>query len=115
MSTLRSALAQLPAGVFADLHESDDTYLVVLDLPGADSDTVDLRVHDGRVSVEAQRAKDVPEGFAYEREERPVFVDVTFPLPPDASGEDASASIDRGVLELRIPKEAAGGRTIPIE
>jgi HSP20 family molecular chaperone IbpA len=114
MSTLRETLASLSGAAFADLLESDDAYLVVIDLPGATAETTDVRVESGRVTVETHRRKDVPSAFRYEREERPVILDAELPVPPDATGEDASASIDRGVLELRLPK-ATGGREIPVE
>ena len=109
MSTLRDALASMPGAAFADLLESDDAYLVVIDLPGATAETTDVRVDDGRVVVEAQREKSVPEGFRYVREKRQLFVDAEFPLPPDAAGEEADASMDAGVLELRLPKRPGGG------
>ena len=116
MSTLRDALASMPGATFADLLESDDAYLVVIDLPGSTAETTDVRVDDGRVRIEAQREKSVPSGFRYVRENRGLFVDVDLPLPPDAGGDDAEASIDAGVLELRIPKRPeSGGVTISVE
>lgn len=115
MSTLRDALSSLPGPVFADLLESDDTYLLVIDLPGASADTTDVRIETGRVHIEARREKDVPEGFQYDREERSLFLDATLPLPPDATDGEAEAVMDKGVLELYIPKRGGIGRTIPIE
>lgn len=104
MRSLRDALADLPDTVFADLLESDDAYLLVLDLPGATGSTTDLSVTDGRLSIEARREKDVPPEFRYRQEDRSLFLDAELPLPPDATGSDAEASMERGVLELRLPK-----------
>lgn len=116
MAALRDALRDLPDPVFADLLESDDAYLLVIDLPGATSDTIDVQARAGRIAIEARREKDVPMEFDYTRENRPVFLDIELPLPPDATGTDASASFDRGVLELRLPKRSATSEhTIPIE
>lgn len=116
MSTLRDALDSLPGAAFADLLESDDAYLVVIDLPGATPETTEVSVEDGRVRVEAQREKPVPEGFRYLREERSLFVDAEFPLPPDVVGGEGSASMEMGVLELRLPKHAeTAGVTITVE
>ena len=115
MSTLREALSNLPDAVFADLLEGEEAYLVVIDLPGATAATTEVRVEDGRIRIEAQREKDLPSEFAYVREGRSLFLDVELPIPPDATGDDAEASLERGVLELRLPKRAAAGRTIPIE
>ena len=106
MSALRDALRDLPDAVFADLLESDDAYLLVLDLPGVTAETMELRAENGRLSIEARRQKDAPSGFQYLREDRSLFLDVELPLPPDARGEDAEATIDGGVLDLTLPKRA---------
>ena len=115
MSTLREAIANLPDAVHADLLESDDAYLLVIDLPGATAESTDVRVEDGFVRVEAHREKEVPDGFTYQREERTLFLDAKLPLPPDASDDGANASMDRGVLELRLPKRGREEYEIPIE
>jgi HSP20 family molecular chaperone IbpA len=115
MSALRDALRELPEAVFADLLESDDQYLLVLDLPGVTADTVDISVDKGRLVVEARREKNLPPEFRYVRENRSLFLDAELPLPPDATGSGAEATIDRGVLELRLPKrDAAPEHSIPI-
>jgi len=115
MSGLRDALRELPESVFADLLESDDAYLIVLDLPGVTADTAEFRVERGRLVVEARRGKDVPPEFRYVSEDRPLFVDAEIPLPPDATGAGASAEADGGVFAVEIPKrEAAPQETIPI-
>jgi HSP20 family molecular chaperone IbpA len=111
MSALREAFADLPDAVFADLLESDDGYLLVVDLPGVTADTLDVVARDGRVSIEARREKDVPGEFRYEREDRSLFLDVDLPLPPDADPEAADAEISRGVLELAIPKRTSTDET----
>ncbi len=109
-------MRDLPDAVFADAHESDDAYLLVLDLPGVTADTLDVRVTGGKLTVEAQREKDVPEEFRYVSEERSLFLDVELPLPPDATGTDAEGTVEGGVLELHIPKATTGrGTTIPVE
>jgi len=116
MSALREALADLPETVFADLLESEDGYLLVFDLPGATDDSVDVHEQDGVLHIEATRQKAVPDGFEYRREDRSLFLDAALPLPPDASGADAAAAIDRGVLEVHVPKRrAVEGRSIPVE
>jgi HSP20 family molecular chaperone IbpA len=104
MSALRDALRELPDAVFADLLESDDAYLLVIDLSGVTAKTLDVVVTDGRLQLEAQREKDVPAEFRYEREDRSMFLDAELPLPPDATADGAEASMERGVLTLRLPK-----------
>lgn len=112
---LREALGELPETVFADLLESDDAYLLVVDLPGATADTVDVTLDDGRLRIEARREKSLPTSFRYVTEERSLFLDAELPLPPDVSGADASGEMERGVLTLRLPKSTEeSGQRIPI-
>lgn len=116
MSALRDALRDLPASVFADVLESDDAYLLVVDLPGVTADTLDVSVEDGKLVVEAQREKDVGSEFRYVEENRSLFLDAEIPLPPDATGEGAEGTVDGGVLELRLPKAGVVPETtIPVE
>jgi len=113
MSAIREALGNLPDAVFADLLVSDDAYLFVVDVPGVTRETIDVRVEDSHLVVEARRAKETPSEFRYVTEERSLFLDVDVPLPPDA-GEEGSASVEHGVLEVRVPRRGAP-HDIPIE
>lgn len=107
MSGLRTALRALPDAVFTDLLESDDAYLFVIDLPGVTADTLDVSASTGRLHVEARREKSDPADYRFVEERRDAFLDVDLPLPPDATAEGASASIERGVLEVTVPKRSA--------
>jgi HSP20 family protein len=112
---LREALGELPEAVFADLLESDDAYLLVVDLPGATADTVDVTLDDNRLRIEARREKSLPTAFRYVTEERSLFLDAELPLPPDVSGADADGDIEKGVLTLQLPKSTEeSGQRIPI-
>ncbi|UIO99430.1 Hsp20/alpha crystallin family protein [Halobaculum sp. CBA1158] len=115
MSKLREALRDLPEPVFADLLESDDAYLLVVDLPGAAAETTEVRIERGRLFVEARRGKAADGEFEFVEEDRPLFLDAEIPLPPDATHEGGEAEMDRGVLTVRLPKRAAAPeRTIPV-
>ncbi|PSP33772.1 molecular chaperone Hsp20 [Halobacteriales archaeon QH_10_67_22] len=116
MSALREALRDLPDAVFADVLESDDAYLLVVDMPGVTAETVDVSVDGSRLRIEARRVKDLPPEFDYVEEERSLFLDVELPLPPGVTGADAEGSVERGVLELRLPKaQPTPETTIPVE
>lgn len=115
MSALRDALQDVPDPVFVDVLESDDAYLLVVDLPGTTPETVDAWVEDRRLRLEAQREKDIPPEFRYLREDRSLFIDAQFPLPPDVTDTDAEATLQQGVLELRLPKTtSASDEQIPV-
>ncbi|WP_081661434.1 Hsp20/alpha crystallin family protein [Halopiger djelfimassiliensis] len=114
MSALRDALRDLSEDVFFDLLENEGAYLLVIDLPGITAESVDLSVEDGRLSIEAQREKSLPDDYRYLEENRSLFFDLELPLPADASGDKAEAAVERGVLELTIPKSTAEETTIDV-
>ena len=115
MSALRDALGDLPDPVFADLLESEAAYLLVIDLPGVGSETLDVRLDGPRLRIEARREKDLPMAFRYLDEDGPLFLDAELPLPPDVAETGAEGTLDRGTLTLRLPKRDATEETsIPI-
>jgi HSP20 family molecular chaperone IbpA len=116
MSSLREALGTLPDAVFADVLESEEAYLLVLDVPGVTADTIDVTIEGDRLVIEGQRSKDVPIEFRFVDEDRSVFLDIELPLPPDATGDGAHGTVERGVLELTLPKTGSEpSTTIPID
>jgi HSP20 family molecular chaperone IbpA len=116
MSALREAMSDLPDAVFVDLLESDSSYLLVVDVPGVTQDTLDVTAADGQLTIEARREKPHGPQYRFRREDRGLFLDATIPLPPDAVGSKADASVDRGVLEVTVPKRERGaGTTIEID
>ncbi|WP_226007907.1 Hsp20/alpha crystallin family protein [Natrinema salinisoli] len=111
MSALRDALRDLSEDVFFDLLESEDAYLLVLDVPGVSAESLDLAIEDGRIFIDAHREKEPTGDYQYVEENRSLFRDVDLPLPEDASDASAEATVTRGVLELRLPKRGASGET----
>ncbi|MBZ6495762.1 Hsp20/alpha crystallin family protein [Natrinema longum] len=111
MSALRDALRDLSEDVFFDLLESEEAYLLVLDVPGVSAESLELAIEDGRISIDATREKEPGGDYRYLEENRSLFFDVDLPLPDDASDAGAEATVDRGVLELTLPKRGASGET----
>ncbi|MFB6113570.1 MAG: Hsp20/alpha crystallin family protein [Halodesulfurarchaeum sp.] len=105
MQSIPAPLDPHPDVPFVDVLESTDAYLVVLDVPGATAETVDITARDRRLDVEAIREKQLPAGFEYRSEDRPVFSETTIPVPPDGDPKAASARVERGVLEIDIPRK----------
>ncbi|MWV40513.1 MULTISPECIES: Hsp20/alpha crystallin family protein [Natrialba] len=114
MSALRDALRDLSEDVFFDLLESEDAYLVVLDVPGITADSLEVSVENRRLTVDAHREKDLPGEFRYLEENRSLFVDVDLPLPRDARGGETDVAVERGVLEVTIPKCESPETTIDV-
>lgn len=115
MSRLCEALRNLPESVFVDALDGEDAYMFVVDVPGVRADDLDVRVERRSLVVDAHRQKPVPDGFDYRTEERSLFLDLELPLPPDATDDGATASVENGVLEVRLPKRERAARSVPIE
>lgn len=114
MSALRDALRDLADDIFFDLLESEGAYLLVVDVPGVAAESLEVGVDDDRLSIDARREKAVPGEYRYVEENRPLFVDVDLPLPEDASASGLQATVERGVLEVEIPKRTSAETTIDV-
>lgn len=115
MAVLRDALGAVSDPAFVDWYDGDEAYLVVVDLPGVATEDVRVRVDRGRLDIDARRRKAEVRDHEVHVENRSISADVELPLPPDATDQGASAAMDRGVLEIRLPKRSATDTTtIPV-
>ena len=88
-----------------DVHESEEEYLVKVDLPGVKSEDVHVEVNDNVLSISGSRVSEAP--AAAQLVERPSGSFArTLSLPQGVDSDSIEAAYDDGVLELRIPKPA---------
>ena len=89
-----------------DLVETDDHFVLRADLPGMSEDDVKIELEDNTLTVSGERkAEHESEGEGYYRVERASgSFSRSLTLPQGVDAEAVSASFDRGVLEVRIPK-----------
>ena len=89
-----------------DLVETEDHFVLKADLPGLSEDDVHIDVEDNILTVSGERKaehEDKREGYVrVERSYGSFRRSLT--LPEGVEPEAVSASFDRGVLEVRIPK-----------
>jgi HSP20 family protein len=86
-----------------DVHETDDEYLVKLDLPGVKSEDVSVEINDSVVSISGSRVAD--DSATAQLVERPYGTFArTLTLPQGVDSDSIEADYSDGVLELRIPK-----------
>lgn len=110
------------AGFFAtvpasDIYETDDEYVVELEVPGFDEKELDVEVTDHTLVVKGAREESTQKHektlLLRERLERE-FVR-RFELPLVGDSEHVTANFDKGVLTLHVPKtELAKPRKIAI-
>jgi HSP20 family protein len=88
-----------------DLRETEDEYLVLVDLPGVKSEDVVVELNDQVLTISGSRTP-VETGEA-RRSERPHGSFVRrLTLPKGVDSDNVVADYKEGVLELRIPKPA---------
>ena len=88
-----------------DVRETDDEYLVMVDVPGVKPDEVSIEVSDGVLSISGSRAP--VETGETQLTERPYGSFVrTLTLPQGVDEERIGANYSDGVLELHVPKPA---------
>jgi HSP20 family protein len=104
-----------PSVMPMDAWRDGDTFHVEFDLPGVDSDSIDIDIERNVVTVKAERpprASDA-EAIAAERP-RGVFSRQLI-LGDNLDTEHIAASYERGVLTLQIPvAEKAKPRKVPV-
>jgi HSP20 family protein len=109
----------IPARVFlptADIYETKDALNVVLEMPGVDKSSVDVRVEDGVLKVEGRL------DFAKYQGLQPIYTEYnvghysrSFRLSNTIDQNKIGAELNDGVLSLVLPKvEEAKPRTIEV-
>ena len=100
-----------------DLVESADHFLLRADLPGMSEEDIEIELEDGTLTVSGERKAEHDEHHdGFHRVERSFGAfSRSLTLPKGVDADSVSASFDRGVLEIRIPKpEARKPRRISI-
>lgn len=96
------------AGVATDLIDEGDAFVVRADLPGYQSDDIDVTLSDPRsLRITATRESDGTEGRYLRRERRQHTADRTVSLPDPVESDGTSADYDDGVLTVRLAKQSA--------
>jgi HSP20 family protein len=100
-----------------DIYETADEVVVVADLPGVDSESIDVSVTGSVLTLRGDKPAAEPSEAAYSAHERlsgPFSRQVN--LSSEVNFEAAKAEARHGVLTVRLPKkEASRPRTIRIQ
>jgi HSP20 family protein len=102
-----------------DICETDKEIEVCVDLPGFEEKDIDVSVDDGALTIRAETTQDEEEkrkDYVY-TERRRGSVYRTIPLPEGVDRDQVTASYDKGVLTVRLPKSEASrssARHIPL-
>jgi len=105
-------------GVAVDVLDAGDAIEVTADLPGYETDDIDVQLREGRrltVIAEAESESEREEGQFVTRERRRQSVSRTVRLPEPVDEAGTEATYTNGVLTVRLPKrERSEGTDIPV-
>jgi HSP20 family protein len=89
-----------------DIVETQDDFVLRADLPGMSEDDVKIEFEDGTLTISGERkAEHETKNEGYYRVERAYGAfSRSLTLPQGVNPEGVSASFDKGVLEVRVPK-----------
>jgi len=89
-----------------DLEDRGDELVLTGDLPGFETEDIDVRVKEGTLHVAAEHDETAEEetGEYVRRERRWTSVSRSVPLPAAVDADGITATYNNGVLTVRMPK-----------
>jgi HSP20 family protein len=93
----------------ADVEETDDAYIVEIELPGVKKKDIDISVSGRRITVLGERKERERKGILRRRTRSVGRFRYEIVLPGPVNEDGVSAALDDGVLVLIIPKTATDG------
>jgi HSP20 family protein len=96
-------------GPALDIAEQEDASVVVAELPGVKREDIKITLHDGMLTLAAERKQTaLPENAQWIRNEIPAGrVTRTVTLPHDVEADRVSAELTNGILRIVLPKAAS--------
>ena len=93
-------------GMHLDVHETKDELLIKTDLPGINRDDVHITLEDGTLRIEAEKKEEKTEDGTtwYVKERSFGKYSRLIEMPFRVASERISATLDKGVLEIKLPK-----------
>ncbi len=92
-----------------DVHEHDDHYQIVIDLPGFKKDQINLELQDGYLTVSAAKGLDqdaqTKEGKLIRQERYAGAMQRSFYVGDAVTEADIKAKFEDGVLHIEVPKK----------
>ena len=104
----RMPMKTMPSIMKTDIKETDDQYLLSIDLPGFKKEDVKIHLKDGylNISAESKSEEEDNSGKYLRRERYTGSMTRSFYVGEDLTEEDVKAKFGNGVLTLSLPKEA---------
>ncbi|MDP8955043.1 MAG: Hsp20/alpha crystallin family protein [Actinomycetota bacterium] len=91
----------------ADVEETDDAFVVEIELAGVKKDDVDIELSGRRLVVSGERKERERVGILRKRTRTVGSFRYEVVLPAELDEEGVSAGLEEGVLTVRVPKAAS--------
>ena len=102
MNTLAHTTVLSPA---ADIYETPDAYVVMMDMPGALKESINVTIQEGTLAVKGHSAPTHhDEGAVLVRELRPVRYERSFTIGEGVDRNNVDARYEEGVLTVKLLK-----------
>jgi HSP20 family protein len=93
-----------------DIEEQDDAYLLEAELPGIKREDVNIEVVGNELSITGEIKEKERKGAVRRRTRRTGRFDCHVRLPDQVEASKIDASLDQGVLVVRVPKSQRAKR-----
>jgi HSP20 family protein len=101
---------------FVDIEEDDGAYVLEVELPGVKRDDVNIELVGNELAITGEIKERERKGTVRKRARRTGQFEYRVSLPDPVEADKVEASLDKGVLTVRVPKsEPAQRRKIEIK
>ena len=98
-----------------DIEETEDSWILEAELPGAKSDDIDIEAHDNEIQITGEIVEKKRAGILRRRTRRVGRFEYRVTLPGAIDCDSINASLDDGILRVTVPKpEQARPRRVKI-
>ena len=99
-------LEDVSGGISLETVLTEDIFLIKAVLPGIDPKTLDISVTDDRLTIKGSKKEESVEGSGYYKrvEKKLSCFSRTIPLPFYARIREIKATLNRGILNVVVPK-----------
>jgi HSP20 family protein len=93
-----------------DIEETDDAYVVEAELPGVKRGDVDIELVGNELTISGEMKEKERKGILRKQTRRVGRFEFHVTLPDQVDGNGIDASLDSGVLTVRVPKSQRAER-----
>ena len=92
------------AAPMASVTEDQDGYTLLVEMPGVNKEGLEISIENNELTITGRRSLPTIEGTILHRESRPENFRRTFEIDPSIDAGKIGATIEQGILTLRLPK-----------